>query len=180
MIIAAVSSNDVALAAVGMSALVGFGGPVLQARFASRRQEKALEAARNELDDRLTAEAARLDKRLAAEHRRVLFDAERQVLDASAAFLQQLRMFFNKSPGPTQAELDGVTQPLGEQLARLRLWFDEKSVIVESFGYFVTFCGMLAFERHNRTEQEVEGLEEQIQQHRDRFLDAAKAHLAER
>ena len=123
MIVAAVStsSNTVAVAALVVAALVGFGGPLIQSIAANKRQKKALESAKDELDVRLAAESARLDQTLAAEHRRVRYESERDVLDAGAVFLQRFRAKLSQS-AIGSPEIETMSDELGAQLARLRLW----------------------------------------------------------
>jgi hypothetical protein len=179
VIVAAVStsSNTVAVAALVVAALVGFGGPLIQSIAANKRQKKALEAAKDELDVRLAAESARLDQTLAAEHRRVRYESERDVLDAGAVFLQRFRAKLSQS-AIGSPEIETMSDELGAQLARLRLWFAEESPVIETFQKMLVSCAAFAVQRNKGLT--TDDLEAEIAQRRSEYLDAAREYLGTR
>jgi hypothetical protein len=186
MLMAAVSGNTLALYAVIVSAVVsivvGFGGPVVQGRLATRRQRDALLAAENELQARLTAESKRLDQTLAADHRKTTYEAERQVLDDCAVFLQRFNNAM-RGPGmlPNTPEYQELANDLGSHLARLKLWFADQTAIVQSFQLMLGLCGVFAVEapkwRQQGDTKAIDAMEKQIGDTRNRYLDAAREHL---
>jgi hypothetical protein len=181
VIVAAVStsSNTVAVAALLVAALVGFGGPLIQSIAADKRQKKALEAAKEELDTRLGAESERLDQTLAAEHRKARYESERDALDAGAVFLQRFRAKMSQSaPAIDSPEVATMSEELRTQLARLRLWFAEESPAVQAFQEMLTSCAVYAMQRGEGLT--TDRLEADIAQRRSEYLDAAREHLSSR
>lgn len=185
MILATVStsSNTVAVAALLVAAIVGFGGPLIQSRAADRRQKKALDAAKDELSTRLSAESDRLAQTLAAEHRKARYESERDALDAGAVFLQRFRARMGSSaPAIGSPEMAEMSEELGTQLARLRLWFSEDSQIVQAFQKMLASCAVYALERGHPGTYAISSdqIQEEITQLRAEYLDAAREHLSSR
>lgn len=185
MILAAVStsSNTVAVAALLVAAIVGFGGPLIQSRAADRRQKKALDAAKDELSTRLSAESDRLAQTLAAEHRKARYESERDALDAGAVFLQRFRARMDRlAPAIGSPEMTEMSEELGTQLARLRLWFSEDSRIIQAFQKMLVACAVHALERGHPGTYDVSSsqIQEEVTQFRVEYLDAAREHLSSR
>ena len=173
------SNNTVAVYALIVAAVVGFGGPLLQSITADRRQKKALEAAKEELSTRLEAESERLDQTLAAAHRKARYESEREALDAGAVFLQRFRAKVDQSaPAFDSPEMAAMSEELGIQLARLRLWFAEDSQVVQAFRKMLASCAVYAVDRGRGVTND--HLDEEIVRLRDQYLDAARAHLSAR
>lgn len=171
------SSNTVAIYALIVAAVVGIGGPLLQSLAADRRQKQALEAAKEELTTQLEAESERLDQTLSAEHRKARYESERDALDAGAVFLQRFRAKMDQSaPALDSPEMAAISEELGTQLARLRLWFAEDSQVVQAFQGMLASCAVYALDRGHGSDR----LEEDIPQLRNQYLDAARAHLSVR
>jgi hypothetical protein len=180
--LAAASGNTVAIYALIVAALVGFGSPWIQSHFAGRRQKESLDAAKVELTTQLKAESDRLDQTLAADHRRTQYEAEREILDAGAVFLQRFRAHMGQSaPAPGSADWHKLAAELGGYLARLRLWFEEESDIVKAFQEMLTWCGTYGVELGKSVQEKDAArmtlIENEIAKARNRYLDAAHEHL---
>jgi hypothetical protein len=165
--IATVPGNTVAVIALGVTALVGFGSPLIQGHLASKRQKEALDA-----------ESERLAQTLGADHRKTQYEAEREVLDECAVFIQRFRVFVDKE-ATTALELETLGIELGSHLARLRLWFDDKTEIVQSFQSLIAACAAYGKGSPKLTENDehVAAMNEEILKARNRYLDAAREHL---
>jgi low affinity Fe/Cu permease len=176
--VATVSGNTVAVIALGVTALVGFGSPLIQGHLARKRQKEALDAARAELETRLRTESERLAQTLAVDHRKTQYEAEREVLDACAAFIQRFRVFAGRKAA-TEVEIEALGTELGGHLARLRLWFDDETEIVQSFESMVSACAAYATGSPQLTENDERtvAMEEEITKARNRYLNAAREHL---
>jgi hypothetical protein len=84
--------------------------------------------------------------------------------------------------GRVQPEMAEMSEELGTQLARLRLWFSEDSQIVQAFQKMLASCTVYALERGHPGTYAISSdqIQEEITQLRAEYLDAAREHLRSR
>jgi hypothetical protein len=125
-------SGEQLIAVLGLlvGGIAGFGGPLLTARYARERQEKELADQRE-----------RLEITLAADRRKALIDERRKLLDEGAVLLVEAdralrNLLLDRDVGEPKSsgDWDDFERTLGRFQARLALWFDEGSDVIESFA----------------------------------------------
>jgi hypothetical protein len=209
------SDNKVALIALIVSGVVGLLGPIVAAlalawrttrelTAAAERQSGAevaaehqlaqqLEAERTRLTARLDAERDRLDETHHAEHAVRRHQARRDVLDTGARLLttfnaQSLSLVPGAAPGHVlpSPDFDAVATEVGIHRARLLLWFNEDTPVIEAFDDAlkeISFVTQLRTGVGNVAEQNRQAListaQSDVEKKRLRYLAAARRVLDE-
>lgn len=118
--------NSVAIAGLVVAGIVGLVGPALTVFFAAKRQATELDA-----------ERARLEATLAADRRKAMIEVRRELLDAGAVLIVELEealgALLETRDTAEPHDWEAFVKKLFRFRARLRLWFDDSSEVVEAF-----------------------------------------------
>lgn len=198
--LAAASSNTVAIVAIIVTGIVGVVAPIITSIASGRRltrelnagetrQEDALKAEQQRLEQQLTSESERLAATLDGDRQHARDDAIREVLDKGAILITEYGSTMSEAKASaTPGHLDLSTRWLevvGEVAThrnRLRLWFDDDEEVVQAFDNFLAYTNFYVEEKVKPPSPDqdaiLKGIEEDFHDHRERYLSAARAQLA--
>jgi hypothetical protein len=187
------SSNQVALAAIVVSGVVGVAAPIAAGVFSwkrttreldghDRRQERAHAAEGHRLERQLRAEADRFKMSLIADEARARNAAKRETLDQACVLLMRFRGVVAKENVLSARERwETVVEEVAAQRARLLLWFAADSELVGAYQEALFGCTRYAEAQNKSGEAGKDARRsamESLNQACDRYFAAVREHVA--
>jgi hypothetical protein len=198
-VLAAASSNTVAIVAIIVTGIVGLVAPIITSIASRMRLTRELDASETRQTDALKAEQERLERQLTSESKRLALslDADRQgarveaireVLDRGAVLITEYGSTMSQTrASATPGHFDVSTRWLevvGEVAThrnRLRLWFEEDEEVVQAFDDFLAYTNFYVEQRAKppspNQDTVLNGIEKDFHNHRERYLSAARIEL---